>query len=280
MNNKLNQVIETIYKNISQRIIIRKRELKETREDITNSSNVQLLSNIMHNKRIKRRNPYLLNSSITQDIVTNLKFPSTYELIWGPESERNQQLLELFFIGIGFCEEKNMDLIEQCRYEYLPYCKIAAEFEHATFDKPEVEDAGESQSQANYYLYFNLKNTWTLKHKEFFSKKGTKKLDHQIKTFITMQLPDLLNNFIKDNNHYGLSTFNLISSIIQNENLTSYEEMIHGPEWYAHQPLTNSEKPVADIRNEVTDAGKKYIDSLVNEQIEMDDFFESKFSYY
>lgn len=56
--------------------------------------------------------------------------------------------------------------------------------------------------------------------------------------------------------------------------------MIHGPEWYAHQPLTNSEKPVADIRNEVTDAGEKYIDALVNEQIEMDDFFESKFSYY
>lgn len=37
--------------------------------------------------------------------------------------------------------------------------------------------------------------------------------------------------------------------------------------------LTNSERPVAD-------AGEKYINAIVNEQREMDDFFESNFSYY
>ena len=174
-----------------------------------------------------------------------------------------------------------MNLVKQCRYEYLPYCKIAAEFEYAIApNKPEVEDAGKVQNQANYYLYFKIKDAWQLKHKQFFYNKGTKKLDNQIIDFITTQFPKLLNKFLDDNNHYGLSTYNLISTIIQNENLTDYEEMSHGPEWYAHQPLTNSERPVADVRNEVADAGEKYINTIVNEQREMDDFFESNFSYY
>lgn len=69
-----------IYTNIGKRISKQKKSLGKTRDDIY--SDVELLSNIMNNHRIQNRNPYLLTKTATQNIVKNLNFSSTYQLIW------------------------------------------------------------------------------------------------------------------------------------------------------------------------------------------------------
>ena len=40
-----------------------------------------------------------------------------------------------------------------------------------------------------------------------------------------------------------------------------------------HQPLTISERPLTEVREEVIEAGNKYIDTIVNEQKELDPFY-------
>lgn len=278
MHKEVNNITNIIYKNISQRIRSRKLSLHKSRLDITNNSNVQLLSNIMHNRRLPKRNPYLLNPSITQDIVRNLKFSSVYELIWGSGDELDSLLSILFETGINILENENTDLIEHCLYDFLPYCRDAAEFDHACEPfKPEIEYVATEQDFAKSYLYFYLEDNWKNKHKKFFFNKGCKKIDILIDEFITTQLPILLNTYLNETNHSGLITYRLISEIIERNNASFSEDLANGPEYSFHQPVTNSDEPVATVRNEVVNAGEKYIDALVNEQIETDLFFADFF---
>ena len=57
----INSLTDEIYKKIAARILERKNKLGKTRKQITDQNSMYLLSNIMHNKRVKNRNPYLLN---------------------------------------------------------------------------------------------------------------------------------------------------------------------------------------------------------------------------
>ena len=96
MNKLIDELTEEIYQNIARRVLIRKKKLNMKRFQITDQNSVPLLSNVMHNKRIHNRNPYLLNSKITFDIVSKLKFKSSYELIWGENSELDSMLRNIF----------------------------------------------------------------------------------------------------------------------------------------------------------------------------------------
>ncbi|MFM9785384.1 hypothetical protein, partial [Streptomyces scabiei] len=123
--------------------------LNMKRFQITDQNSVPLLSNVMHNKRIHNRNPYLLNSKITFDIVSKLKFKSSYELIWGENSELDSMLRNIFNIGLEILQnqtDKNSELIENCYLEYLPYAKASAAYENAFQPfKPDIEDVVEAQ---------------------------------------------------------------------------------------------------------------------------------------
>lgn len=275
MVDTINNYVENIFETISKRILDRKNKLGKTRTDITNDDNVQLLSNIMHNKRLTKRNPYLLNDSITYDIVKNLNFNSSYELIWGKGNKLDQILKDLFYIGINLLEHSDPDLIEYCYYEYLPYTKEAAIFDSSTGSlQTDIETVGTQQQFAKEYLYFELSDKWEERHYSFFKDKGTKKLDKLLNDFLSSTLRSSLQEFLNETNHNGQNTYDLMSSIIGYENEDEFESIAHGPEWFAHQPLTNSEKPIAEVRQSIIEAGEKYINTIVNAQKETDPFFE------
>lgn len=265
---------EQIYSRIGQRILCKKAVDKKRRFQITDANNVQLLSNIMHNKRIKNRNPYLLNDKITYDIVTNLHFSSSYELIWGSNEELSSILDAILETGIHILMESQFALIQKCLYEYLPYCKTAAQYEYAIDPmKPKNEIMGENQQAAITYLVYHLHDEASKAHWKFFKDKGTKKLDKNLTIFIQNYLPNLLTQLLSDTNNNGQRVYNLISSIVKYERESIYEDASHGPEWFVHQPLSNSEGPMMNVRKKVIKTGEKYIDAIINEQIEMDPFF-------
>lgn len=270
--NKIDQIVELIFNNISTRVTNRKKQLKKTRSDITNESNVQLLSSIMNNQRVPSRNPYLLNASITDDIVSNLNFHSSYELIWGDHSDLDILLKQIFYAGISLLKQNN--LIEECRLTYLPYAKASAKFNFANeLEKPDLETLVEEQEYASEYVFFYINDKLKEEHKNFFSKSGTKKINKQLFNFINTTFPRLFSNFLSETNHQGKQVYELMSSIIKYENEDIFESIAHGPEWFQHEPLTNSEIPLSDIRKNIINTGEKYIDALLNEQFETDYFF-------
>lgn len=278
MDKLINELTEEIYQNISQRVLSRKKKLGMKRFQITDVNSVQLLSNVMHNKRINNRNPYLLNSKITFDIVTNLKFKSSYELIWGESEELNSMLRIIFRTGLKILQEqsgKNSKLIENCYLEYLPYAKATAGFEKAFQPfKPDIEDVAYAQSVAYTHLYYGVSEYLKNAHKKYFKDKETKKLPQNISNFINNEIIKLLHQYLKDNDNQGQRAYKIMSEIISYQSNNEFDSISHSPEWYPHQPLTNSERPLMEVRQEVVNAGNKYIDTIVNEQKELDPFYK------
>ncbi|WP_283588994.1 MULTISPECIES: hypothetical protein [Lactobacillaceae] len=279
MNKLIDELTEEIYQNIARRVLIRKKKLNMKRFQITDQNSVPLLSNVMHNKRIHNRNPYLLNSKITFDIVSKLKFKSSYELIWGENSELDSMLRNIFNIGLEILQnqtDKNSELIENCYLEYLPYAKASAAYENAFQPfKPDIEDVVEAQDIAEAHLYYGVLEDLRISHKRYFNDKETKKLSKNISEFINNEIPQLLHQYLKENDNQGHRAYRIMSEIMSYESENEFDSISHGPEWYAHQPLTaNTERPLMDLRQEVVDAGNKYIDTIINEQKECDPFYK------
>lgn len=273
MNNDINEIVNKMYYHISQRILNKKRQLKKTRTDITSDNNIQLLSSIMHNKRVQNRNPYLLNPSITQDIVSSLQFPSSYELIWG----KKEDLASFFGDGINYLKSQEgakSNTIKKCLHEYLPFAKVDAQYNNSHFTSPSDEQVREELSLvASSYLYACLHNDFEQYHYEFFKDKGTKKLNKWISLFFDTELFKLLKQFLKDNDDHGEKIYQLIKNIINYENEYLFDDMIYGAEGYFHLIATNSEEPIQDIRSEIISAGEKYIDTIIEAQEKTDPFF-------
>lgn len=277
MHNSIDKLTNKIYKKISLRILNKKKELKKKRFQITDANNVQMLSNIMHNKRNKKRNPYLLNSKTTYDVVSKLDFKSSYDLIWGENEDLNSILEDLFKYGLKYLQtidKTKNELIENCLLDYLPYAKISAEFEYALEPlKPDIEDVFLNHNIAIKHLYYGISESFKKAHKSFFENKETKKLPQNINKFVETNLPNLLQKYLDDTDNQGKRAYKIMSEIMSYESEDEFDSISHGPEWEMHQPLTISERPLTEVREEVIEAGNKYIDTIVNEQKELDPFY-------
>lgn len=277
MADPINELTNQIYKNIALRILNRKEQLKKKRTDITDDNSVSMLSNVMHNKRIPNRNPYLLNHKIICDIVSKLNFKSAYYLIWGENKELESTLETLFKYGLKYLQEEsdlNKKLIENCLLEYLPYAKLTAELEYS-FEpfKPNREDVVSARSTAIEHLYYGILSYFKEEHKKFFEEKETSKFTQNIIHFISKNMFELLKQYLNERDNQGQKAYSIMSKILSYESENEFDNISHGPEWFPYQPLTNSERPVMEIRQEVVDAGNKYIDAIVNEQKELDPFY-------
>ena len=126
--NSIQELTEEIYTKIANRVLKRKQKLKVMNFQIIDGyyNREKLLSSIMHNKRIPKRNPYLLNDKISKCIVRNLKFSSQYELVWGKDSEYDYFMWEVFETGVTYLEQSTeySDLVHNCLYTYLPLQKF------------------------------------------------------------------------------------------------------------------------------------------------------------
>lgn len=274
MSNTINELTDQLYKNISLRILNKKTKLKKKRYQITDDNNIQLLSNIMHNKRIPNRNPYLLNHKIICDLISTLNFKSSYYLIWGENEELDLSLRSLFEYSLNFLQEvdnSNETLIENCLLEYLPYAKLSAELNYSLEPiKPDTSDVEYANNVAVEHLYYGISNSLKDEHKKFFE---TKKLPQNIIKFISKIIPQLLNQYLNDRDNQGQRAYSIMSKIINYESENEFDNISHGPEWYPYQPLSNTGRPLMEVRQDVIDAGNKYIDQIINEQKETDPFY-------
>ncbi len=273
----INSLTDEIYKKIAARILERKNKLGKTRKQITDQNSMYLLSNIMHNKRVKNRNPYLLNNKMIGDIVKNLDFNSSYELIWGSNKELATIIERLYELSLKYLQNKNdanKKLVEDSLLNYFPYAKLLAEYNYAIEPlKPEVEDIALAHSMAIKHLYFEIDDIFQREHKKYFQNKITRNLPTTLVEFITKIVPNILMDYLKTHNE-GQTIYELISKIVSYESENINEEMANGPEWFEHQPLSYSEIPITEIRQEVINTGQAYIDAIINGQAETDPFYE------
>ncbi|QIA88652.1 hypothetical protein [Lactobacillus johnsonii] len=274
---KIDDLTGEIYAKIATRIRERKSQRHKKRNEITDDNSVQLLSNIMNNKRLSSRNPYLLNSKMTYDIVTNLDFKSSYELIWGNGKDLDEMLRIVFEYSLEYLQNKSNDygkIIEDCLLNFYPYARLSAEYDHAIEPfKPEIPDIGLAYDFAKKHLYFEISDDFKSKHRKYFETLETKKLPDKIITFVEKDVFEILKEYLKKHAE-GITTYELISKIIGYETEDMYEDMIHGPEWSAHQPLTYTGETYKKVRQETIDAGRSYIDAIIHEQEETDYFYQ------
>lgn len=276
--NSIQELTEEIYTKIANRVLKRKQKLKVMNFQIIDGyyNREKLLSSIMHNKRIPKRNPYLLNDKISKCIVRNLKFSSQYELVWGKDSEYDYLMREVFETGVTYLEQSTeySDLVHNCLYTYLPFTKIFAKYENSLGpEKPDDSAVFNSLVSATAYVYYYVSDEIKKTHQEFFFDKGTKKLDNRLEKYFVEEIPKVLKKYVSDSHNNGLEIFNMFSSIIKYETDDLMESLVNGPEWYAHQPVTNTDRPWSEMREKVIDAGETYISTLIEEQSEMDSFF-------
>lgn len=264
MQTEIDELVQEIYKTISSKIASKKNALQLPASAIT--ENKKLLYNVIKNKIVPGRNTYLLIPSLTLDIVKNLHFSSEYDLIW-----TDQDFYKLFTIGIKFLETQKQysDLIEYCLMDFFPYANLEAQYEiNIEPKKPDTDEVAFAESEAIHRLYLLNENHFLVIHKAFFKEKGTSKLNKNLILFFTACLPNLLQQFLKENDFLGKKTFDLISLILKYEKESDVESLIYSSEWQAHQPIAPNGRPISEIRQEVIDSGKNYINTIVNAQEE------------
>lgn len=276
--NSIQELTEEIYTRISNRVLKRKQKLKVMNFQIIDGyyNREKLLSSIMHNRRVPKRNPYLLNDKMSECIVKNLKFSSQYELVWGKDSEYDHLIREVFETGVTYLEQRSeySDLVHNCLYSYLPFAKVFAKYENSIEpEKPDDSAVFNSLVSATTYVYYYISDEIKTAHQKFFFNKGTKKLDIQLEKYFIDEIPKVLKKYVSDSDNDGSEIFNMFSSIVKYETEDITESLIHGPEWYAHQPITNSNKAWSEVRGRVIEAGEAYITALIEEQSEVDPFF-------
>ena len=285
MNNNFNKLTNLIYSNIGKRIKAKKKISGKKRYEIY--SNVELLSNIINNHRIKSRNPYLLTNSATDDIVKNLNFSSNYQLIWGENDDLNSILRETFFTGLNYINSfynstnkslKHINgLLDACLKDYLPFALYLAKSELGEIkDIPDpliepIDDLDEKLSLAKEHLYWNLKYDFAEMHLKYFKDMYIKKIDQKLSEFYIQELPKLFKNYLNNTDYAGKKAYNIMTDIFNYE-ISSFEESFQSTEWLMHQPVTPSGKPMSEIRERIIDAGNAYISVLINAQKESEDF--------
>lgn len=278
MNKLIEEVTNQVYEKIAKRVLNRKKELKKTREQITDT-NVQLLSNIMHNKRIKTRNPYLLNSGIIYDIKEKLNFKSSYVLIWGKDKELDSILKILFINGLKYLQENKTDneLIKDCLLEYLPLAKTLAEYkQNERIFKPNKEIITKDYNLAFEYLYYGISSDLQHRHEDYFKGKETKKLNNNIAKFVSSVIPEILHKYLKERHSQGKEAFRTISKVLKYQNEYEINAILFGPPIVSERILnTKTEnKKILKARKKFVETGNNYIDALVDMQKVADPLYE------
>lgn len=274
-----------IYANIGKRISKQKKRLGKTRDDIY--SDVELLSNIMNNHRIRNRNPYLLTNAATQNIVKNLNFSSTYQLIWGKDDDLDLILRKTFFTGLDyvntFYNSSNNDLrhinnlLDDCLKDYLPFALHLAQSDLGEIKNiPEplvkhIEDFDDDLSLAKEHLYWYTRDTFSELHLKYFKDAYIKKIDKKLADFYIQELPQLFKKYLNDTNYAGLKAYNVMTDIFRYE-ISNFNESFQSAEWLAHRPITSSGKTITEVQEKIINAGNAYIKTLIAAQKETENF--------
>ena len=263
---KINTFTTKLLKNVSKSVKDRKKKQKKTRTEIA-PDNEQLLSNVMNFHIIPSRNPYLLpipkdkKTNLTNQIIKNLHYKSSYTLIWDNGIVNYFDEIEsLFYLGLDYLKKDNKEVIDIALLSYLQFAKEKAYKDtHSTYKKEKYDKAKQSSKT---YLYETLWLDFARLHKNHFQNLGTFKIDQNIELFFKTDFLNLLNKFNSSNT--PTSTFNLMISI--------YKTIA--------QQKTLLDKPLPEeIANndQLIDHGIGFIDALIENQTLSTTFIPNEF---
>lgn len=252
--NKTNKKLADIAYNIKD---------QSTKDDITGDT--QMLSNIINYHIIKGKNPYLLpkpkKNNLTHNIVVNLNYGSSYNLVWNNGTVILFDNIEkIFYIGLDYLSQKNQKTIRTALLSDLHFAKTEAYKQtHSNYNEYEYKNTKE---HAKNYLYETLWLEFGRAHKNYFQDLGTFKIEQNLEKFFETKFLPILEEFNRFNNPMG--TFNLIIGIYKSIN---YKKTLD------RTPLIE-EKKTNDmlIKN-----GKGFIDALIENQDNFDNFIANKY---
>lgn len=283
-NEIINDMSEEIYKQISEWLKAKKKELKLTREQIFDSD-IPLVSRVLNNKRIKNKNPYLLTPTLSDLIVKNMNFKSTYELVWGEKMNQRNELLNHFFTtGIKYLIQAHDQVVNKALFNDFDYAYSKAMYDYivpnATTDVHEIIHRYEFQKNNAIYNFVEkyLKELSKI-HRQFFKDKITTKLDKNIKLFYdTVFLKYITNHFSQQ----GLNFYNLIIQVLvfQEKPLKAFSSEIENNPYFMNEDIdklpleqqikalggTDETSDMESAVNKVVLLGEKFIDSILENQ--------------
>lgn len=285
MNNEIiNDISEEIYKQISERLKAKKKELKLTREQIFDSD-IPLVSRVLNNKRIKKKNPYLLTPTLSDLIVKNMNFKSIYELVWGEKMDQRNKLLHHFFTaGIKYLVQTHEQVVNRTLFNDFDYVYSKAMYDYivpsSTTDVHEIIHRYEFEKDKAIYNFVekNLKKLSEI-HRQFFEDKITTKLDKNIKLFYATVFLRYVKNH---SSQQGLNFYNLIIQVLvfQEKPLKAFNSEIEKNPYFMNEDIDklSSEQQIKALGgidetndmessiNKVVSLGEKFIDSILDNQ--------------
>ena len=296
-NEIIDTLVSNIYKTISQRIRKKKKEKKLTNEELFNTD-IPLISRVLNNRVLSKKNPYLLTPTLTQELVKKLDFKSSYELIWEKSYKYNYDPMYghgLFYQGFKFLlNTSHQDTINNILFSSLSYVQAKIDLDRIknTEDFSENNDhaiVGRyefKQDQAISAFIENHKKDLGKLHKDFFSTKTTTKIDKNIKLFFENDFFNYISNY---QSWQGQQFYNLLlqlhdfqdsAFIGQADRMDNYLEA-HATE-IAKMPkekqelielgeitdpqFIKKEKMYKKAQNEVIKAGKDYVKTIIQNQ--------------
>ncbi|MBW8036963.1 hypothetical protein E0700_01205 [Lactobacillus helveticus] len=283
-NEIINNMSLKVYNQISERLKIKKKKLKFTREQIF-ESDIPLVSRVLNNRRVKNKNPYLLTPTLADSIVKKMNFKSTYELVWGENTEQREEFLECFFInGLEYLAQVHADIVNDALVNYFDYAYSKAMYDHiVSFVTTDVHEIITRYNfDKNHAIYdFVEKNLEALirLHKQFFKNKVTTKLVKNIQLFYDTVFLKYVRN---KQSEQGLNFYNLVLQVLifEEKPLTIFDEQIEENKYFKNEnidelpfdeqieALGGKQEPneMENAVNKVVLKGKKFIDSILDNQ--------------
>lgn len=280
-NIKFDKTEEFIYEMISKRFKAKKNYYKLKNYEIL-SSDPQLASNILNNKRSPKKNPYLITSTYLIDIQNNLHFETMNEMLWGKEDEFITYSGRLFYLLINeilASESSIKTVLESLLIDYAPFAKNKC---YEDFIENEGENTwpwiyhfewniNSQEKEVIYYnaigrLYFKIQFDFINSYLGYFNDKDIIKLNKKLNEFVQNNLLSIFNKeYSNINDSIGKLVYTSLNAYFLNTPSES-EYILYLPGNYHNTCTPETEEDVVVVLDDLRKLCLNFVDELIKIQ--------------
>lgn len=223
--------IDFIYKNCSDRISLRIKEKNLSHRSIYKYE-PKMIGRICRCVVVPKRNPYLIQDSVRDELKEKLEFKSYQEMLWGSEEEIKEQLPALFLMimcdlsnGNKYKEIINRILCSHIPYaRYYGYYRVFFEYEPLLpdFDNSYYYGINGSEllssidnyfSEAVNHLYEKCKYQFLDAYMDFVTNHDSfKRWTYRFEEWIEASLLPLIKQYMPEDSSFSARILNMIES--------------------------------------------------------------------
>lgn len=227
---KLESIKDYIYKNCADRINERIKEKKLSYRTIYHSD-PRIIGKICKCEIIEKRNDYLIQDSVRDELKKKLSFDSYQDMLWGSSNERVEQFPTIFLLVLTDLVDSSSpykDKINSILCDYTPYARYIGYYK-IIFEQnpiiPEINnenlyniDTHEMLSSIDYYfscavnhLYMKCKNDFIKLYNKFVENRDSfKRWTFRFEEWITNELIPMLEKYTPSQNSLGMRILRII----------------------------------------------------------------------